>query len=52
MGEFTELLDVRDNLKVPIKYYNIVNHQKCLFYLTSENEIYEYYVKEVDLEQK
>lgn len=45
INDFQELLDVRDSLKVPINYYNIVNHQKCLFYLHKDNLIYEYYVK-------
>ena len=36
----------------PIKYYNIVNHQKCMFYIVVDNEIYEYVVKSIDLENK
>ena len=30
METFDELLDIRDNLKMPIMYYNIAKHQKCL----------------------
>lgn len=52
LNDFQELLDVRESLKVPINYYNIVSHQKCLFYLNKDNLIYEYYVKEVDLDKK
>lgn len=52
LNDFQELLDVRDNLKVPINYYNIVKHQKCLFYLNKDNLIYKYYVKAIDLENK
>lgn len=37
---FTELLDVRDNLKVPILYYNIVKHEKGIFYIKDNNDIY------------
>ena len=50
LSDFQELLDVRDNLRVPINYCIIVNHQKCLFYLNKGNLIYKYYVKAVDLE--
>lgn len=52
LSDFQELLDVRDSLRVPINYYNIVSHQKCLFYLNKGNLIYKYYLKAVDLEKK
>ena len=52
VDDFQELLDVRDNLKVPINYYNIVNHHKALFYLNKENLIYLYYVKANKFEEK
>ena len=51
VNKFEELLDVRDNLKLPINYYVIVPHQKAYFYIVSNN-IYLYVVKEVDLENK
>ncbi len=50
--KFTELLDVRDNLKVPINYYNIIKHEKGIFYIKSDNDIYQWTVKNVDLERE
>lgn len=38
--KFQELLDVRDNLKLPIKYYVRKNHQECYFYINHEEETY------------
>lgn len=37
---FTELLDVRDNLKQPILYYVVKEHQECNFYINNEDKIY------------
>lgn len=48
--KFVELLDVRDNLSQPIKYYNITKHQKCVFYINYGNEIYIYTLKAIDVE--
>ena len=45
-----ELLDVRDNLKLPIMYHNIVSHHKCCFYIHHNNDIYLMTVKATDLE--
>ena len=52
IDKFQELLDVRDNLKLPIMYYNIASHQKCYFYIKNNNDVYIYYLKAVDLEDK
>lgn len=49
--KFQELLDVRDNLKLPIMYYVVVKHQKCYFYITHENKIYLNVVKAIELEE-
>ena len=49
VNKFEELLDVRDNLKLPINYYVVTPHQKAYFYIISTN-IYLYTVKAVDLE--
>ena len=38
--KFQELLDVRDNLKLPIKYYVVKGHNKCYFYINHEKEVY------------
>jgi len=50
--DFKELIDVRDNLKLPIMYSKIVKHQKSWFYVTDREKTYIYVVKEVDLEEK
>ena len=47
---FTELLDVRDNLKEPIIYYNVIEHIEGIFYIKSHNDIYLLTVKNKDLE--
>ena len=52
INKFQELLDVRDNLKLPIMYYNIASHQKCYFYIKDNDDVYVYYLKAVDLEDK
>ncbi len=49
---FEELLDVRDNLKLPIMYYSVVKHSKCHFYIKNNSDIYLVTIKEVDLEGK
>lgn len=49
---FDELLDVRDNLNLPIKYYVIAKNQKCNFYINHEDELYLLTIKSVDMENK
>ena len=51
VNKFEELLDVRDNLKLPINYYVVTPHQKAVFYIVSTN-VYTYTVKEVDLSKQ
>lgn len=51
IDKFQELLDVRDNLKMPIMYYVVNKHQKCYFYILHENKIYLCVVKAVDLDK-
>ncbi len=46
---FEELLDVRDNLRLPIMYYNVTPHKKAYFYILHVNNLYVYTLKEVDL---
>ncbi len=48
---FTELLDVRDNLGFPIKYYVVTKHQECNFYITHMNEVYLLIIKSIDFEK-
>ena len=50
LKSFTELLDVHDNLQLPIIYYQIVKHHKCYFYINSKEDIYLYILKAADLE--
>ena len=49
INKFQELLDVRDNLKLPIMHYVVTKHEKCYFYIIHENNIYLNTVKAVDL---
>ena len=52
INSFAELLDVHDNLNLPIRYYVITEHHKSIFYVTHNNEVYVYIVKAVDLGNK
>jgi len=52
ISKFTELLDVRDNLKQPIMYYVVTKHQKCHFYITANDKIYLTTIKRVDIEEE
>ncbi|MBQ9072429.1 MAG: hypothetical protein IJY25_04660 [Bacilli bacterium] len=45
---FEELLDARDNLKLPIMYHNLINHQKCYFYIRQEDTVYLMTLKAAD----
>lgn len=47
---FEELIDMRDNVKEPIRYFVITEHQKCEFFITNHNDLYLYVVKSVDLD--
>lgn len=50
IDKFTELLDVRDNLKLPIMHFIVTKHQKSYFYILHKNTVYLNTVKSVDLE--
>lgn len=50
--KFTELLDVRDNLKCPILYYCITKHYKGMFYIKNNDDIYLLIVKDIDLNNR
>ena len=52
LDSFQELIDVRDNVKEPIQYYIITEHQKCEFFCTNHDDLYLYVVKAVDLEKE
>lgn len=51
IDKFSELLDVRDNLKQPIMYYIVTKHEKCYFYIINNDKIYLNTVKRVNLEK-
>lgn len=40
IGKFTELLDIHDNLQLPIMYYEASEHELCYFYISHNNVIY------------
>ena len=49
--KFEELLDVRDNLKLPIKYYVVSEHEESWFYINHEEELYLFRVKNEDFKK-
>ena len=40
VNKFSELIDIHDNLQLPIIYYEIVKHKESYFYISHENVIY------------
>ena len=38
--KFSELLDIHDNLQLPVMYYEVTKHEKCYLYINHENTIY------------
>ena len=50
LPNFRELLDVRDNLKLPIMYYVVVKYHKSYFYIKNNNDIYLLINKAADLD--
>jgi len=52
INKFEELLDVRDNLKRPIIYHNLVKHHKAYFYVDSHPDCYLFILKATDIEEK
>ena len=50
INKIEELLDARDNLKLPIMYHNLVNHQKCYLFIRERNNIYLMTIKASDIE--
>ena len=51
ISKFEELLDVRDNLKLPIMYYVVSEHNKCYFYIKHNHDLYLMIIKAIDLEK-
>lgn len=52
INKFEELLDVHDNLKLPIMYYVFVPHQKGTFYVTHNDEIFLFTIEKASLKGK
>ena len=50
INKFEELLDVRDNMKLPIMYYEVAKHQKAHLYILHENNLYLLTIKDIDME--
>lgn len=46
IDSFEELVDVRDNLHLPIMYYNVTDHKKCHFYILEDRNLYLYTLME------
>ncbi len=49
---FDELLDIYDNLELPIIYCEVVKGEKCYFYIKNNKDVYLLQVKAVDLEEE
>ena len=49
---FTELLDARDNLNLPILYLNTIPHKEGVFYILNNTDIYMLIIKNDDLANK
>lgn len=47
--KFSELLDIHDNLQLPIMYYEVSKHKECYFYISHENMVYLLKVDEKNL---
>ncbi len=52
IGKFTELLDIHDNLQIPIMYYEVKEHEKSYFYIAHDKLIYLFEVNANDMENK
>ena len=48
---FTELLDARDNLNLPILYLNTIPHEEGLFYILNNTDLYILLIKNDDLDK-
>ena len=50
--KFTELLDARDNLNLPIIYLNTIPHEEGIFYIISNKDIYLLSIENDDISSK
>lgn len=51
VSSFQELVDVHDNLGIPIMYYDNPEHKKCIFYINHDNEVFTLRLNESDFEK-
>ena len=51
MKEFKELLDLHNNTKAPIMFYNVIPHQKSHFFIIINKDLYLYKAKSVDFDK-
>ncbi len=49
INNFNELVDVRDNLRSPIMFYNVKDHKMSKFYILNNNNLYLYIVNSNDI---
>lgn len=49
INTFNELVDVRDNLRSPIMFYNAKDHKMSKFYILNDNNLYLYIVNSKDI---
>lgn len=49
INNFNELVDVRDNLRSPIMFYNVKDHKMSKFYILNDNNLYLYQVNSKDI---
>ncbi len=52
INKFTELLDIHDNLQLPIMYYEEEPHELAYFYISHDNVIYLLRVSEEDIKNE
>ena len=46
---FTELVDVRDNLRLPIMFYRLKNNDVAHFYVLKDNHLYLYTINKKEM---
>ena len=50
--DFDELLDMRDNLKTPILYFNAIKHEESYFYIQNYDDLYLLTIKDKELKRE
>lgn len=49
INSFNELVDVRDNLRLPIMFYSFKDSEKAYFYIIHQNNLYLYEISTADI---